>query len=111
MDALLFYYKPEVMNEIGNNSFKDIAKAVEAGRYTYSYAKDQLGLLIESLEEVEEEESVLVISHGYMIEIGLVAMFPSMDHEKWGDPFHYLEGYRVGYENGEFKDLQILRTS
>ena len=45
-----------------------------------------------------------------MVEIGLVAMFPDHDHRRWGKPFTYLEGYRVSYENGEFKDPEILRT-
>jgi broad specificity phosphatase PhoE len=111
MDDLLFHYKPELMDELGNRSFQAIVKAIEAGRYTYSYAQDQLNLLREALDEVEDGETVLVVSHGSMVEIGLVAMFPNLDYEKWEKPFTYLEGYRVGYENGEFNDPQILRTS
>lgn len=110
MDDLLFHYAPETMGEIGDRSFNAIAKAIKSGKYTASYSQDQVSLLMEALDEVEEGETVLVISHGSMVEIGLVAMFPEFEHGKWGNPFTYLEGYRVGYENGEFIDPQILRT-
>ena len=110
-DDLLFHYKPELLDELGNNSFSAIAKAIDAGRYTFSYAFDQLNLLKETLNEVSEGETVLVISHGNMVEIGLVAMFPNMDYGKWGKPFSYLEGYRVTFDDGEFKNPMIIRTS
>jgi broad specificity phosphatase PhoE len=110
-DDLLFHYKPELMGELGNQSFSDISKAIESGRYTDSYSQDHVALLREVLDEVKDGETVLVVSHGCMVEIGLVAMFPDIDRKKWGKPFTYLEGYRVGYENGEFKDPEILRTS
>jgi broad specificity phosphatase PhoE len=109
-DDLLFNYAPEIMGEIGDRSFKAIAKAIKSGKYTASYAEDQIGLLKEALNEVKDGENVLTISHGSMVEIGLVAMFPDLSHEEWGDQFTYLEGYRVEYENGEFKNPQILRT-
>ena len=110
MDDLLFQYKPEIMGELGDQSFKAIAKAIELGRYTASYAQDQLSLFKEAMNEVNDDESVLVVSHGNMVEIGLVAMFPDVDHSEWGKEFTYLEGYRVAYEDGKFKDPEILRT-
>ncbi len=110
MDDLLFHYKPEIMGELGDQSFKAIAEAIKSGKYTASYSEDQLDLFKEVLGEVKDGETVLVVSHGSMVEIGLVAMFPEMDHTEWGKPFTYLEGYRVAYENGEFKDPEILRT-
>lgn len=110
MDDLLFHYKPELMGELGDQSFSSIAKAVKAGKYATSYADDQLELFKQALDEVEDGETVLVVSHGCMVEIGLTAMFPDADHNEWGKPFTYLEGYRVGYENGEFKNPEILRT-
>lgn len=109
-DDILFHYKPELMSELGSQTFGDIAKAISLGNYTDSYSKDQIDLFKEVLEEVNDGETVLVISHGCMVEIGLVAMFPGLDHDAWGKPFTYLEGYRVGYENGEFKNPEILRT-
>ena len=110
MDDLLFHYKPEVMGEIGDPSFKAIADAIKTGKYTASYSEDQLSLFREALDEVKEGQTVLVVSHGIMVEIGLVAMFPEMNPSEWGKPFTYLEGYRVSYENGEFKAPEILRT-
>ncbi len=110
MDDRLFQYKPEIMGELGDQSFKAIAKAIVAGKYTASYSEDQLSLFREALDEVKDGETVLVVSHGSMVEIGLVAMFPERDHAEWGKSFTYLEGYRVAYENGEFKDPEILRT-
>ena len=110
-DDILFHYKPELMGELGKQTFADISKAIELGKYTDSYSQDQIAILKEAMEEVKDGETMLVVSHGNMVEIGLVAMFPDIDHMEWGKPFRYLEGYRVGYENGEFKDPEILRTS
>lgn len=110
MDDLLFHYKPELMGELGDQSFKDIAKAVKSGKYSTSYAEDQLSLFKKALDEVVEGETVLVVSHGCMVEIGLTAMFPEGDHKNWGEPFTYLEGFRVEYKDGEFRNPEILRT-
>ena len=110
-DDLLFHYKPELMGELGKQTFEDINKAISLGKYTDSYSQDQVALLKEAMEEVNDGETVLVVSHGSMVEIGLVAMFPTMDHPQWGKQFTYLEGYRVSYEDGEFKTPEILRTS
>ncbi len=110
MDDLLYHYTPEVMGELGDKSFGAIADAIALGGYAYSYAMDQVSLFKESLDKVDEGEAVLVISHGVMVEISLVSMFPDTNHSAWGGPFSYLEGYSVGYLDGEFVNLEILRS-
>ena len=53
----------------------------------------------------------LVISHGSLIEVGLVACFPHGDHAAWGPPFDKCEGARLTYQDGAWVALELLRVN
>jgi broad specificity phosphatase PhoE len=57
-----------------------------------------------------EYESALVLTHGLIIEAGLVACFPDADHKTWGRPFSHCEGARLQLRDGAFSRIEILRV-
>ena len=66
-----------------------------------------------ALATVPESGRVLVISHGRMIEIGVIACLPDLprsDFTDWGDSLHQCEGIRMTWRDGQFGDPRIRRA-
>lgn len=55
------------------------------------------------------DQPVLFVSHGQLMETGLVACLPEADHAAWGRPFAHCEGARLFVHDGAFSDVEFLR--
>ena len=107
-----------VWDEIGHqerwawaNPFVHFAKFVASGGPTARLGECQRQAWIQGLEAVPEGGSVLIISHGRVIEAGLVTCLPDGDFAAWGAPFQHGEGVTLTYAEGRFTNLQLRRTS
>lgn len=107
---------PTVVDEIGHHDrwtwpqpFVQFASFVSQGGPTSKMANRQRALWQSALEEVPDNGRVLVISHGRVIESGLVACLPHGDFANWGHPFAHTEGFRLSYDQGEFTGVELLR--
>jgi len=68
---------------------------------------------IHVLLSVEDGERVLVISHGRVIEIGVIACLPDIPTDEfvnWGDALRHGEGVRLSFADGRFGNPVLLRT-
>jgi broad specificity phosphatase PhoE len=68
---------------------------------------------IDALESAPEDGRVLAISHGRLIEVGVVACLREdqrPDFPGWGEPLHHCEGVRLSYSAGRFHDPNVLRA-
>lgn len=106
-----------VWEEIGHQErwawdqpFVVFAQFVRRGGPTAQMGKCQQETWIRALESVPDNGSVLVISHGRVIESGLVTCVPDGDFSAWGAPFHHCEGIRMQYTKGQFEDLHFRRV-
>lgn len=63
-----------------------------------------------ALESVPEDGRVLAISHGRVIETGLITCLPGGDYAAWGMPFRHLEGVELAYDDGRFELARFLRV-
>lgn len=72
-------------------------------------ADRQADLWRQAVQRVSEGECALVISHGGLIEPGLVAVFPTHDSSTWGSPFQHGEGARLTFHQGHFTSPKIQR--
>jgi len=72
-------------------------------------ARDQESLWRRVVKAVPQDGGALVISHGGLIELGLVACFPDLDYRTWGGPFHNLEGARLHFDRDKWVDIELLR--
>jgi hypothetical protein len=62
------------------------------------------------LESVPSGGRVLMISHGRIIEAGLVTCIPDGDFAAWGAAFQHCEGVRMTFADGQFQGVQLLRV-
>ena len=92
-------------------SFAMYGKAVRrdqaAARYAYQLAEYYAGLA----EALPEGQVALVINHGGVVELGVVASFRDAEYESWGGPVSYCEGARLLWEDGKFVKAELLRVS
>ena len=64
-----------------------------------------------AVARVPDSGAVLVVSHGGLIEPGVVACFPDSDYRAWGRPFDNLEGARLQCDESGWVGLELLRSA
>jgi broad specificity phosphatase PhoE len=108
----------EVIEEIGHHErwaweypFLTFAQFVDRGGPTARMGKRQQEAWMNALESAPANGSLLVISHGRVIESGLVTCIPDGDFISWGAPFRHCEGINMNYAEGRFIDVQFLRSA
>ena len=108
---------PEVVDEIGHHErwaweppFVRFTEIVAQGGATTRMGKRQQEAWVQALESVSPDGQVLVISHGRVIESGVVTCLPDGDFAAWGAPLHHCEGVRMQYAVGQFTDVHFLRV-
>ena len=58
---------------------------------------------------LQEGGHALFISHGGFVEASAIGCMPNADHETWGPSCNYCEGVRLTFDEGEFKECELLR--
>ena len=107
-----------VLAEIGHHErwtweepFGTFARFVRQGGPTARMGERQREAWVRALEAVADGGRVLIISHGRIIESGLVTCIPDGDFAAWGAAFHHGEGVRMTFIEGRFQGVQLLRVS
>jgi broad specificity phosphatase PhoE len=108
---------PAVLEEIGHHErwawqepFVTFAHFVRQGGPTARMGERQRDAWVQALESVSSSGRVLIISHGRIIESGLVTCIPDGDFAAWGPSFHHCEGVRMTFAEGLFQGVQLLRV-
>lgn len=108
---------PAVAAEIGHHDrwtwkepFVTFAQFARRGGPTTRMGEGQREAWLRALESVPSGGRVLIISHGRIIESGLVICIPDGDHAAWGSPFHHCEGARLTFAESRFYGVQLLRV-
>jgi hypothetical protein len=84
---------------------------IERGGAVAALASDQESFWRRAVQAVPEDAAALVISHGGLIEPGLLVCFPRLDHARWGRPFGNLEGARLAFDRDRWVDVELLRIA
>jgi len=91
-------------------SFATYSKAVKhdgaAGRYAHRLA----ALYSKLADGLADGQAALVVNHGGVLELGVVACLPDADYESWGDAVDYCEGARLFWEDAKFVKAEVLRV-
>jgi broad specificity phosphatase PhoE len=90
--------------------FEGFARLVQQGGATARLGRAQADAWRAIVRALPEGGRALVISHGSIIEVGLVACFPRHDHAAWGPPFDKCEGARLTYQEDDWSALEQLRV-
>jgi broad specificity phosphatase PhoE len=106
-----------VWDEIGHQErwawtepFVQFAYFVARGGPTARMGQHQQVAWVQALESVPEGGNVLIVSHGRVIEAGLVICVPDGDFAAWGAPFQHGEGVKMAYAEGRFTLMQFRRN-
>lgn len=108
---LMSTYGEVVENEVPwPQPFSVYARAVKrdkaAGRYANQLAEYYSALAT----SLAAGGAALVINHGGVLELGVVACLPDADFESWGGPVSYCEGARLFWQDGKFVGAEALRV-
>ena len=60
-------------------------------------------------ESVKEDGRALVVSHGGVMEVGLVAAITDADRSDWGAPFQQCDGFELDYDGAGFTAVRFFR--
>ncbi|MBM4427103.1 MAG: hypothetical protein FJ031_07675 [Chloroflexi bacterium] len=78
-----------------------------AARYAYQLMDYYTAIL----NRIPQGGSTLIINHGGVVELGVVACLPDVDFSTWGDAVSYCEGARLFWDDGKFVSGEVLRVS
>jgi broad specificity phosphatase PhoE len=108
---------PAVWEEIGHHErwtweepFVTFARFVRQGGPTTRMGERQREAWVRALESVPTGGRVLIISHGRIIESGLVTCIPNGDFAAWGASFQHGEGVRMTFAESRFQGVELLRV-
>ncbi|HNB39880.1 MAG TPA: phosphoglycerate mutase family protein [Anaerolineales bacterium] len=73
------------------------------------YAHDLMDYYLGILNHIPQGGSALVVNHGGVVELGVVACLPDADFSAWGDAVEYCEGARLFWDGGKFVNGEVLR--
>jgi broad specificity phosphatase PhoE len=95
-------YGDDVEEEIDHASdFEALARLVRKGKATARFARQQAKLWRTFAQALPDSGSVLMVSHGGVIEIGAIGCLPDADHATWGASLDYCEGVRLTFDGDD----------
>jgi broad specificity phosphatase PhoE len=108
----------ELLNTYGDATEAEIPWPASFSEYTAPllrngaparYARRLVEFYTRLAESLPEAGSALVITHGGVVEIGVVACLPESDHVSLGDYVECCEGVRLFWDDGKFISAEVLR--
>jgi hypothetical protein len=108
---LMSSYGEDVGREVSwPQTFAVYAKAVKRGA-AGRYANQLAAYYADLADYLADGRAALVINHGGVLELGVVASLPDGDYESWGEEADYCEGARLYWEDGMCVNADVLRVS
>jgi len=90
-------------------SFSQYAEVIQKEGKTSAYAKEMAEFIKSLVKELPEKGSLLIVSHGGLIEISVIGCLPNIDYNFWGHPLDTCEGVRLAFDGEKFVSAEILR--
>ena len=89
----------------------EFARAARSSKATAKACRKQAELLSEIAASLSADGRALVVSHGGVIEAGVVGLLPEYDYSAWGPACERCEGVRMQFEGDVCVSAEILRLS
>jgi broad specificity phosphatase PhoE len=90
-------------------TFSEYADLVRQSTVAATYAASQADLWRVELERVPDGGTLLMVSHGGIIELGAVGAVPRTA-PSWGPALGYMEGVRLHWDGRKWSSGQVLRV-
>jgi broad specificity phosphatase PhoE len=84
--------------------------AIANGGAVYALAALQIEIWMYALAQIADGETALVVSHGGLVDMGLVSASPDADHSSWGPPINQLEGGRLRLDGSALALEALVRV-
>jgi broad specificity phosphatase PhoE len=111
-NRLMSSYGIDVEREVPwPQSFFDYAKGIQRNGAASQYAGELAAYYANLANHLLDGHAALVVNHGGVLELGVVAAYPEADYESWGEAADYCEGARLFWDNEKFIDAEVLRVS
>ncbi len=91
-------------------AFLAYAEAVKRGGAARRYANQLASYYADLANYLADGRAALVINHGGVLELGVVASFPDADYEFWGEAAGYCEGAKLSWEDEKCVHAEVLRV-
>ncbi len=85
------------------------AEAYRAQRSVFLAAEVHAELMRRIAASLPADGRALVVSHGGIIELGVVGLLPHYDYAGWGESCGYCEGVRLHFEGATCTRAELLR--
>ena len=109
---LMSSYGDDVEREVPwPQPFAAYARAFLTDGAAKRYAHQLADYYADLADYLAEGRAALVVNHGGVLELGVVASFPNADYPSWGEAADYCEGVRLDWENGKCVNAQVLRVA
>jgi hypothetical protein len=110
-NKLMSSYSRDVDREVPwPQSFATYAEILKRGGAAARYANKLPKYYSELANYLADSRAALVVNHGGILELGVVACLPYENYGSWGDAADYCEGARLFWENEKWLKAEILRV-
>lgn len=110
-NALMNTYGSEVEREAPwPMPFFHYAEIVKQDGAAAQYAYQLVDYYTTLMDRLTPGASALVINHGGVVELGVVACLSETNFSDWGDAVNYCEGARLFWNDGRFTHGDVLRV-
>jgi broad specificity phosphatase PhoE len=87
------------------------AQAMDSKKRVARAARNQAEIIRSIASELSGDGKALVVSHGGVIELGVVGLLPDFDYSSWGPPCERCEGVRLYFDGETCTGAEILRIT
>jgi len=109
---LMSSYGMDVESEVPwPQSFAGYANAVRHGKAAAGYANKLARYYAQLADSLPKGGAALVVNHGGILEMGVIASFPDADYEFWGGGADYCEGAKLYWNHASCVQVEVLRVS
>lgn len=89
--------------------WRHVAEAAKRGQLTAHAAACHADLLRSVAASLPAAGRALLVSHGGVIELGVVGLLPDIDYAPWGTACERCEGVRMTFEGTKCVDAHVMR--
>jgi broad specificity phosphatase PhoE len=86
-----------------------VADAYKRGHLTTHAATCHADLLRSIAASLAEDGRALIVSHGGVIELGVVGLLPDLDYSAWGPACERCEGVRLTFDGAKCVGAELMR--
>ena len=89
--------------------FVEIARIIDENGAARGVASTIADAWTALARQLPEQGRALAVSHGGVMELGLVGCLPGVDQATWGQPFSHCEGFELLFDRDRFVEVSFLR--